>query len=83
MPRLSGLGEGVFRRFVQAPAPRIGRGDLQPDFSPDGKKIAFVSNRDGPLNIYTMRADGTRPVNLTNDPAGDLTPGWQPMKKRR
>jgi hypothetical protein len=30
-----------------------------------------------------MRADGTRPVNLTNDPAGDLTPGWQPMKKRR
>ena len=30
-----------------------------------------------------MRADGTGPVNLTNDPAGDFTPDWQPLKKRR
>lgn len=53
-----------------------------PSWSPDGGRIAFVSGQDGPLNIYTMRTDGTGPVNLTDDPAGDFTPDWQPLKKR-
>jgi Tol biopolymer transport system component len=29
-----------------------------PSWSPDGGRIAFVSDQDGPLNIYTMRAEG-------------------------
>lgn len=29
-----------------------------------------------------MPTDGTRLVNLTNDPAIDLTPDWQPLQKR-
>lgn len=51
-------------------------------FSPCGKKIAFHTNRDGSFEIYKMYADGTRLVNLTNDPAGDFIPDWQPLKKR-
>jgi hypothetical protein len=27
-----------------------------------------------------MRADGSEPINLTNDPAGDFTPDWQPLR---
>ena len=29
-----------------------------PSYAPDGERIAFVSDQDGPLNIYTMRAAG-------------------------
>jgi Tol biopolymer transport system component len=51
--------------------------DAGPVFSPDGRKLAFESDREGTFEIYKMRTDGARPVNLTNDPAGDFTPGWQ------
>ena len=57
--------------------------DSGPVFSPDGRQIAFQSNRDGNFEIYKMRTDGKGPVNLTNDPAGDFTPDWQPLEKRR
>lgn len=56
--------------------------DSGPVFSPSGKKIAFHTNRDGNFEIYKMRTDGSNPKNLTNDPAGDFTPDWQPLKKR-
>ena len=37
-------------------------------FSPDGKKIVFHSIRDGSLNVYTMNLDGSKQINLTNNP---------------
>jgi Tol biopolymer transport system component len=43
--------------------------DFSPQFSPDGAKIVFVSDRDGNAEIYVMNADGANQVNLTNDPA--------------
>ena len=54
--------------------------DRGPVFSPNGKRIAFQTNRDGNFEIYKMRADGKEQINLTNDPAGDFTPDWQPLK---
>ncbi len=38
--------------------------DSQPSWSPDGERLVFISDRDGGLNLYTMRADGDdlRPV---------------------
>src|SRR5947209_90183 len=39
--------------------------DFQPDWSPDGRKIAFMSSRDGKPEIYVMDADGSHVTNLT------------------
>jgi Tol biopolymer transport system component len=33
--------------------------DADPAWSPDGRKIAFVSHRDGSYGIYVMNADGS------------------------
>ncbi len=52
--------------------------DSGPVFSPDGTKIAFQTNRDGNFEIYAMDRDAAAQTNLTNDPAGDFTPDWQP-----
>jgi Tol biopolymer transport system component len=41
-------------------------------------EIAFVSNRDGNNEIYTMEPDGTAQTNLTNHPANDTDPAWSP-----
>jgi TolB protein len=40
-------------------------------------KIAFVS-WEGNYEIYLMNADGSNPINLTNNPANDLQPVWSP-----
>ena len=45
-------------------------------WSPDGGTILFQTNRDGNFEIYTMNADGSNPVNLTNHPADDVWPSW-------
>ncbi len=36
--------------------------------------IAFESNRDGNWDIFLMNADGSNPINLTNDPSNDFQP---------
>jgi TolB protein len=58
--------------------------DTQPDISPDGRSIVFVTNRDGGKGqIYVMDAEGRNPRNLTNNPDfGDDTPSWSPDGKR-
>jgi Tol biopolymer transport system component len=49
-----------------------------PDWSPDGARIAFASERDGNWEIYTMNADGSQPQRLTVNEAQDLDPTWRP-----
>ena len=43
----------------------------QPGWSPDGQKIAFMSERDGNSEIYTMNADGSQQRNLTRTPGAE------------
>ena len=52
--------------------------DWDPAWSPDGKMIAFESDRDGAWTweIYVMDADGKNQRNLTNNPAWDRWPSW-------
>jgi Tol biopolymer transport system component len=54
--------------------------DASPNWSPDGTKIAFNSNKDNSDNseIYVMDANGSNVVRLTNNPAGDYAPVWSP-----
>lgn len=47
--------------------------DSHPVWSPDGKKIAFNSDREGSLDIYVMDANGGNPVRLTTN-SGKETP---------
>lgn len=52
--------------------------DLQPAWSPDGSRIAFVNDRgDGEQHIYVMTADGTNVSRLT-DGRIDGGPAWSP-----
>jgi Tol biopolymer transport system component len=45
--------------------------DAEAVISPDGKKIAFTSTRDGDLEIYIMNDDGTDIARVTNHPGYD------------
>jgi Tol biopolymer transport system component len=53
-----------------------------PAFSPDGKKIAVASSRDGDYEIYVMDANGENVQRLTNSRGLDLRPAWSPDGKR-
>ncbi|MDT8439496.1 MAG: amidohydrolase family protein [Wenzhouxiangellaceae bacterium] len=53
--------------------------DFQPVFSPDGTRIAFVSDRGGAENIWTMKPDGSDLQPVTDEKENLLhNPAWAP-----
>lgn len=52
--------------------------NTSPVWAPEGRRLAFVSDRDGNKEIYLINIDGSGLRNLTNDPADDWTPAWSP-----
>ena len=53
--------------------------DTDPDWSPDGCRIAFASNRDGDWDIFVANKDGSGVVNLTDgeeDDTGGFNDRW-------
>ena len=59
--------------------------DSHPEWSPDGKRIAFSSDRKGDLenfDIYVMDADGGNQQKLTNHRDWDGSPSWSPDGER-
>jgi Tol biopolymer transport system component len=52
--------------------------ESQPSFSPDGRSVAFVSNRDGQWDIYVGLLSGGSLVRVTNDPLYEASPRWSP-----
>jgi Tol biopolymer transport system component/DNA-binding winged helix-turn-helix (wHTH) protein len=52
--------------------------DIYPVFSPDGKRVAFVSKADGNFEIYVMNSDGSRVIRLTREASDDTEPSWSP-----
>lgn len=70
------LETGTVRQLLMTPEV-----DSEPSFSPDGKQIAFVSDRAGSQDIWLCNADGSNPVPLTDTPGAELHPAWSPDGK--
>jgi tricorn protease len=64
---------GVARRLTQNPAR-----DREPRFSPDGKQLAFISERSGSPQVHVMFAGGGTPRQLTFHTAGCSLQQWCP-----
>jgi tricorn protease len=56
--------------------------DVYPRFSPDGKWIAFSSNRYGNYDVFIVPAEGGAAKQLTFHSANDTVVGWTPDSKR-
>ena len=56
--------------------------DTQPRWSPDGSRLAFLSDREGKPQLYVMPATGGEPKRLTDLPDGAGTPVWSPDGSR-
>jgi imidazolonepropionase-like amidohydrolase/Tol biopolymer transport system component len=53
--------------------------DMQPAFSPDGKKLVFISDRNGSENVWVANADGTRARAITTTERDNyMSPTWAP-----
>ena len=88
---VSAIAVFVYIKRAPVTAPRVTRAkttlvrlttntamDVRPVWSPDGRRIAFSSNRDGKNKIYVMDADGSNVKRLTNNLADDVNPAWSP-----
>ncbi|PRH82376.1 amidohydrolase family protein [Arenimonas caeni] len=65
---------GQARRLTRGPS-----WDIQPRFSPDGKEIAFTSDRGGGNNLWRMKADGSGATQVTKEDFRLLNnPAWAP-----
>lgn len=72
-------GGGAPRRFTAGP-----KRDRDPRWSPDGTRLAFVSEREGKTKgqLYVMPADGGEPTRLTDERHGVTDPVWSPDGRR-
>jgi TolB protein len=55
--------------------------DGSPSWSPDGRRIAFVSDRSrrgSEIEIYVMNAEGSNARRITQNQVWDLQPAWRP-----
>jgi Tol biopolymer transport system component len=74
---LSDLGTKQVRQLTDQPAL-----DYNAAFSPDDRRVAFVSQRDGNHELYVVNRDGTGLERLTDNFALDDHPAWAPDGKR-
>ncbi len=70
---LSSSAGGLARPLTNNPAK-----DTQPKFSPDGKEIAFVSDREGTPQVFVMPVTGGTPTQVTFHTAGYTLNEWLP-----
>ena len=70
-----GVEGGTPRRFTAGP-----RRDIEPQWSPDGTRLAFLSERapKDKLQLYVMPADGGEPTKLTALEHGVSSIAWAP-----
>jgi Tol biopolymer transport system component len=59
-----------------------GAADGEPNWSPDGARIAFTRGPKTSGDVYVMNADGSNLTRLTTSPAGDRQPAFSPDGKQ-
>lgn len=52
--------------------------EWHPEVSPDGKRIAFMSDRNGNFEVYVMDIDGSNQKRLTHSTIDNWYPSWSP-----
>lgn len=68
------IGGGTATLLVGGPA-----WEMQPRFSPDGRRIAIASDRDGLMNLWTVDAQGRDPRQVTKEREREVSnPAWTP-----
>jgi Tol biopolymer transport system component len=67
------LAAGPIQRLTTNPSTNI-----RPSFSPDGKRIAYQSNRSGLFEIYVVDADGQNERRVSPGDHDDRHPNWSP-----
>lgn len=50
--------------------------NMSPKISPDGSRIAYLSNRDGNQEVYIMNLEGTDQQRITNNNITEWDPAW-------
>ncbi len=71
---IEGSGTGLATRIVSGPA-----FEMQPRFSPDGKSIAFISDRGGLFNVWVANADGSNARQISKEQRWWInSPTWSP-----
>ncbi len=70
---VAGRNGGEARRLTATPAI-----ETDPHFSPDGRWIAFTSNRTGTPEVWVVAAGGGEPRRLTWHPSPSFARGWSP-----
>ncbi|UCF40672.1 MAG: PD40 domain-containing protein [Gemmatimonadota bacterium] len=56
--------------------------ESDPQFSPDGRWVAFSGEYDGNTDVFVVSAEGGEPMRLTWHPAPDVVVGWMPDGSR-
>jgi Tol biopolymer transport system component len=77
-----GVTNAQTQEVSRKPVPLSRIVDYEPAWSPDGKSIAFVSNRGGSMKIYVISADGGGVKQLTFGTDEDDAPAWSPNGSR-
>jgi len=65
---------GLAQRLTSHPG-----AEFQAAFSPDGKTVAFSAEYEGPVEVYTMPAEGGLPTRRTFEGRGAGVVGWTPQ----
>ena len=72
---LADVGSATLSQTPASIPPPINNGSL-PSVSPDGSRIAFVSNRTGAVDLFVISDNGTGELQLTNTPEQESLAGW-------
>jgi Tol biopolymer transport system component len=78
----SSCGSEIYVVDVDGPGDEInltqGYGGTDPSWSPDGKRLAFASNRDDNFDIYAVSWEGGEVEQLTRTESDEGEPAWSP-----